>query len=48
MDNIIWGNSMTSIIVYANILKELILWGLSIYTLILSIKALKIYIKKNS
>lgn len=44
-------NSMTNMVVlfyYGQILIGIVLASLSIYTLILFIKALKLYIKKNS
>lgn len=37
-----------TIIALTRLIPLVILWGLGVYTLILLIKALKIYIKKNS
>lgn len=37
-----------TIIALTRLISLVILWGLGVYTLILLIKALKIYIKKNS
>ncbi|EHJ00510.1 hypothetical protein CDLVIII_3971 [Clostridium sp. DL-VIII] len=37
-----------TIMALANLIPLAILWGLGVYTLILLIKALKIYINKNS
>lgn len=38
----------TVITILTNLIPLIILWGLGVYTLILLIKALKIYINKNS
>lgn len=39
---------LASVAILINLIPIAILWGLGVYTLILLIKALKIYINKNS